>query len=42
MRALLLLIATASPVCAADLEAGAATTDITPPTGHPMWGYASR
>ena len=25
-----------------DLEAGAAACDITPPAGHPMWGYASR
>jgi neutral ceramidase len=24
------------------LRAGAARTDITPPTGHPMWGYAAR
>jgi hypothetical protein len=24
------------------LQAGAATADITPPTGFPMWGYASR
>lgn len=23
-------------------RAGAATVDITPPTGHPMWGYAAR
>ncbi|MDB5313602.1 MAG: Neutral/alkaline non-lysosomal ceramidase [Gemmataceae bacterium] len=27
---------------AADFEAGAAKADITPPTGHPMWGYSSR
>lgn len=27
---------------AAGLEAGAAKTDITPPTGYPMWGYAAR
>jgi hypothetical protein len=26
----------------ADFEAGAAKADITPPTGYPMWGYASR
>ena len=32
----------ASPVTAVGLEAGAATIDITPPTGYPMWGYASR
>jgi hypothetical protein len=24
------------------LEAGVARVDITPPTGHPMWGYANR
>jgi hypothetical protein len=30
------------PVVAAELEAGAAVTDITPPTGFPMWGYAAR
>ncbi|MGE3803282.1 MAG: neutral/alkaline non-lysosomal ceramidase N-terminal domain-containing protein [Gemmataceae bacterium] len=27
---------------AAELRAGAATIDITPPTGYAMWGYASR
>jgi hypothetical protein len=27
---------------AAELQAGAARIDITPPTGHPMWGYAAR
>jgi neutral ceramidase len=27
---------------AAGLEAGAAKVEITPPTGYPMWGYASR
>ncbi len=27
---------------AGGLEAGAAKADITPPTGHPMWGYAAR
>jgi Neutral/alkaline non-lysosomal ceramidase, N-terminal len=27
---------------AADLEAGAAVTDVTPPTGYPMWGYGAR
>jgi hypothetical protein len=26
----------------ADFQAGAAKADITPPTGYPMWGYASR
>jgi hypothetical protein len=41
----LLLAALAGPnaVCAAEgLRAGAARVDITPPTGHPMWGYAAR
>lgn len=42
MRPLLVLLLFAAPARAADLEAGAATADITPPTGHPMWGYASR
>src|SRR5262245_44428389 len=32
----------AGPARAAGLEAGAATADITPPTGYPMWGYAAR
>jgi len=27
---------------AAGLEAGAAKIEITPPTGHPMWGYGAR
>ena len=32
-----------SAVFAADpMRAGAATTDITPPVGYPMWGYAAR
>src|SRR5208337_2850495 len=31
-----------SPVVAEELKAGAARSDITPPTGHPMWGYAAR
>jgi hypothetical protein len=41
---LALLVALASgPAWAADgLRAGAATADITPPTGHAMWGYAAR
>ncbi|HEY8504666.1 MAG TPA: neutral/alkaline non-lysosomal ceramidase N-terminal domain-containing protein, partial [Gemmataceae bacterium] len=26
----------------AALRAGAAVIDVTPPTGHPMWGYAAR
>jgi neutral ceramidase len=37
-----LVVFVGSPVTAAGLEAGAATTEITPPTGYPMWGYASR
>lgn len=36
-----LLLAAAVPARAA-FEAGAATADITPPIGYPMWGYASR
>lgn len=36
--ALLLLPASAR----ADLKAGAAKIDITPPTGHALWGYAAR
>lgn len=32
----------AGPIAAAGLEAGAATGDITPPTGYPMWGYGAR
>ena len=27
---------------AAELKAGAATVDITPPTGYALWGYAAR
>lgn len=30
------------PLRAGELQAGAAKVDITPPTGAPMWGYASR
>ena len=41
-RVLLVCLALARSSPAAELEAGAATTDITPPTGYPMWGYASR
>jgi hypothetical protein len=43
--ATLLLAALAGPnlVFAVEgLRAGAARADITPPTGHPMWGYAAR
>jgi aryl-alcohol dehydrogenase-like predicted oxidoreductase len=37
------LMSTALPAPAAGpLLAGAATTDVTPPTGHAMWGYAAR
>lgn len=39
---LLAVLSAAGPACGADFEAGAATADITPPTGYPMWGYASR
>src|SRR4051812_36132366 len=38
----LIALACAGPAFAADLEAGAATADITPPVGYPMWGYAAR
>jgi hypothetical protein len=31
-----------APVRAEGPRAGAARADITPPTGHPMWGYAAR
>ncbi|HZT81444.1 MAG TPA: neutral/alkaline non-lysosomal ceramidase N-terminal domain-containing protein [Gemmataceae bacterium] len=40
--ALLCLFLAAAPAAADGLRAGAARADITPPTGHPMWGYASR
>jgi neutral ceramidase len=30
------------PAQAAELQAGAATVDITPPSGFPLWGYAAR
>jgi hypothetical protein len=30
------------PALADELRAGAAQVDITPPTGYPMWGYATR
>jgi hypothetical protein len=37
------LLALAGPAPgAADLRAGAARIDITPPTGHALWGYAAR
>jgi hypothetical protein len=39
---LLLMAVIASPALAAELKAGVATVDITPPTGHAMWGYAAR
>jgi hypothetical protein len=32
----------AAPLGAAELRAGAAKVDITPPTGFPMWGYSAR
>ena len=37
-----LLVLTLPAVAFADFEAGAAKVEITPPTGYPMWGYASR
>src|SRR5262249_13561269 len=39
---LFLLLFSALPCRADELKAGAATVDITPPIGHPMWGYAAR
>jgi hypothetical protein len=36
------LFAIPAPAAAEDLKAGAAKTDITPPTGYAMWGYAAR
>src|SRR5205807_9172359 len=40
--AVLVVAFLASPVTAAEFTAGAAKVEITPPTGHPMWGYSSR
>ena len=42
LAAIALLIWTAPWVHADPLKAGAARIDITPPIGHPMWGYAAR
>jgi hypothetical protein len=45
IRALLGMVAVVLAVGSApsaELEAGAAKADITPPTGFPMWGYAAR
>src|SRR5262249_47607112 len=45
LRALVLSLCLTGGVCpaAADgLRAGAAQVDITPPTGHAMWGYGAR
>jgi hypothetical protein len=40
---LCLFLPFAAPIRAAEgLQAGAASVDITPPVGHPLWGYASR
>ena len=39
---LLLLLVSTLPCRADELKAGAAAVDITPPIGHPMWGYAAR
>ncbi len=38
----LLIILIPAPAHAADLRAGAAKADITPPVGFPMWGYGAR
>jgi hypothetical protein len=40
--ALILVLASVSQAAAGEIQAGAARVDITPPTGHPMWGYAKR
>jgi hypothetical protein len=39
---IVLLTVLGAPVHAGELRAGAAQTDITPPIGFPMWGYAAR
>jgi hypothetical protein len=41
-RSLLLLFLLCRPGAADELRAGAAVTDVTPPVGHAMWGYAAR
>src|SRR5262245_34397244 len=38
----LALLSSAGLARSAELKAGAATVDITPPVGHPLWGYAAR
>src|SRR5438045_2909074 len=38
----LYLLASHARLLAADLQAGAAKIDITPPTGYAMWGYGAR
>ena len=42
VAALIWWYAGAALAAAAELQAGAAKIDITPPTGFPMWGYAAR
>lgn len=37
-----MILTLAAPAPAAELQAGAATVEITPPTGYAMWGYAAR
>jgi hypothetical protein len=39
---LLCVVILTGPAVAQEFRAGAAVTDITPPIGYPMWGYASR
>jgi hypothetical protein len=39
---LIVLFALSRPALADDLQAGAATADITPPLGFALWGYAAR
>src|SRR5579871_1709332 len=42
LGAIAIVLASIGTVRADGLEAGAAKTEITPPVGFPMWGYASR
>ncbi len=42
MRTCLLMLLLLGEARAAELKAGAGKIDITPPIGHPMWGYGAR
>src|SRR3954464_3304407 len=42
LPAMVAVILAVGPATGAELEAGAAKADLTPPTGFPMWGYAAR